>query len=152
MKRILMTLLFWGYNVWLWLLKPVTVGVQIILYAEGQVILVRHTYKAGWYIPAGATKRGETLLAAARREAHEEVGAVLLSEPRLQGIYSGVTNTKTDHVVVFVSDSFRLEQATDTWEIAECRAFPVNALPPDLHKSNRRRIEDCVAGRQGVAR
>ena len=50
------------------------------LTAAGEVLLVRqYRHAAGrytWELPAGSLKKGEDVLAAARRECHEEVGMV----------------------------------------------------------------------------
>ena len=44
--------------------------------AEGSVLWVRHTYgdRSVWELPGGAARRSESAPAAARREAHEELG------------------------------------------------------------------------------
>ena len=58
-------------------IRPVTVGVRLILEKGQAVLLVKHTYQYDWYLPGGGVKRGETLEGAARREAAEELGAEL---------------------------------------------------------------------------
>jgi len=42
--------------------------------ADGQVLLVRHSYRQSWGLPGGLLKRGEDPATAALREAAEEVG------------------------------------------------------------------------------
>ena len=56
------------------LTRPLTVGVRLMAVEEGKVLLVRHTYLDGWYLPGGGVQAGETLEAAICREAGEEVG------------------------------------------------------------------------------
>ncbi|MCP5096209.1 MAG: hypothetical protein GY943_11705 [Chloroflexi bacterium] len=43
------------------LFKPLTFGVKLMLIQENKIILVRHSYQKGWYLPGGALKRGETI-------------------------------------------------------------------------------------------
>lgn len=51
------------------------VGVRAIVLNEAQeILLVRHTYIPGWYIPGGGVDRGEYPVTAVTREFWEEVG------------------------------------------------------------------------------
>ncbi|GAA4901090.1 NUDIX hydrolase [Streptomonospora salina] len=44
--------------------------------ADGRLLLVEPTYKPGWSLPGGVVERGESPLAACRRECAEELGFV----------------------------------------------------------------------------
>ncbi len=132
------------------LLRPITVGVRILLVEQGEVVLVRHTYQPGWQFPGGGMKWGETLAEAAQREAREEVGARLLAEPSLFGIYTNLAEGKSDHIALFFSENFVLETPTDRWEIAECRRFPVTDPPSDLHGGYRRRLREYLSGNRPI--
>jgi 8-oxo-dGTP pyrophosphatase MutT (NUDIX family) len=57
--------------------RPMLVGVRLILMDGEQVLLVKHSYESRWNLPGGTVKKGETLEAAVRREAAEELGAQL---------------------------------------------------------------------------
>ena len=122
--------------------QPVTLGVRVLLVRNGEVLLVRHTYRDGWFLPGGGVKRHETLEAAARREAHEEVGATI-GELRLMGAYSNFAEAKSDHVVVFVSESFE-QTPNASAEIAEARFFRFDALPEGVSAGSLRRIEEFL--------
>ena len=51
-------LFFW----WSRLTRAKTLGVRVLVQAEaGRVLLVRHTYLDGWYLPGGGVDGGETL-------------------------------------------------------------------------------------------
>jgi 8-oxo-dGTP pyrophosphatase MutT (NUDIX family) len=127
---------------WSWLTRPLTVGVRVILVREGQVLLVQHTYHDGWLLPGGGVKRGETLEAAARREAWEEVGAKL-GALDLFGAFSNFKEYKSDHVAVFVCRDFTLAgQRPPSPEIAGCAFFSLTTLPEDLLPGHRRRLEE----------
>ncbi len=134
------------YRMHWWITRPLVIGVRIILVQEGKVLLVRHTYQRHWYFPRGAVKKGETLLAAASREAHEEAGVVVGETPRLHGIYSSFYEGKSDHIAVFSCENFQIDQATDRWEIDACQFFLLDALPVDLSPACRRRLQEYGVG------
>jgi len=121
-------------------LRPLTVGVKIMLVRDGQVLLVRHTYLAGWFLPGGGVKRGETLEEAARREAWEELGAKL-GEVTLFGIYSDIQSYRNEHIAVFVCDSFTLTDKQD-YEIAESAFFPRQSPPPGINSGAYSRLKE----------
>lgn len=49
-------------------------GVAVAVWRGNELLLVRHSYKDGWFLPGGAPKRAETLQEAAQRELREETG------------------------------------------------------------------------------
>ena len=121
-----------------------TVGVRLLLVRGNDVLLVRHTYLPGWYLPGGGVGRGETIEEAARREAAEELGAEL-GELSLLGVYANRREGKTDHVVVLVCRAFALGEMRDG-EIAEARFFSLQALPGDASPGTRRRLVEYTEG------
>lgn len=54
----------------------------LLLDEHDRVLLVKPTYKAGWFLPGGVIEQGESPLAACLRECQEELGLV----PDLDGI------------------------------------------------------------------
>jgi ADP-ribose pyrophosphatase YjhB (NUDIX family) len=142
----LLRLEYFLYRTYLFFLRPIRVGVRVMMLKDNQVLLVRQTYMPGWYMPGGGVKRGETLEAAARREVREETG-VVLGDTRLLGVYTNFKEWKTDHNIVFVSSDFTLSGEHDR-EIAEVRLFPLNALPKDLWPGHRVRLEEVRSGRE----
>jgi 8-oxo-dGTP pyrophosphatase MutT (NUDIX family) len=54
----------------------------LLLDELGRVLLVKPTYKDGWFLPGGVIEAGESPLAACVRECEEELGLV----PRLDGL------------------------------------------------------------------
>ncbi|MBV7328110.1 NUDIX domain-containing protein [Chloroflexi bacterium TSY] len=143
-----MRLAFLGMRMRWRLLRPITLGVRVILIQDEQVLLVKHTYMPKWYLPGGAVKRGETLVDAARREAQEETGAIMQSEPELFRIYSVLFGGKSDHTATYISHDFRLEQRLDQWEIEEVGYFALTVLPADISKGTREIIADYVASQK----
>lgn len=142
-------LLYLLYRIYTFFVRPVVTGVRVLLVQERQVLLVRHTYLKGWYLPGGGVKRGETLDETARREAREEVGAELRAI-RLLGAYSNFELNRSDHNILFLCTDFTADCTHDR-EIAEARFFPIADLPADVQPGHRRRIEEYAAGAEGPA-
>jgi len=140
----MLRLIYRLYQVYVFLTRPLTFGVRIMLVRAGKVLLVRQTYMDGWFIPGGGIQKGESLEQAARREAWEEIQARLKSISLL-GVYSNFKEWKSDHNVLFFSDDFTLGGGHDN-EIAEARFFPLNALPRGLWPGHRKRLIEYRRG------
>ncbi|MCA9973603.1 MAG: NUDIX domain-containing protein [Anaerolineales bacterium] len=143
-----MRLLYQAARVYWRLLHPLTVGVKLLMIRDGQVLLVRHTYEAGWFLPGGGVKRRETLETAVRREAREELGATL-GEVTLFGIYSHLED-KSDHVVVLVCTEFTLGEKVDP-EIAAVAFFALEELPAEVSPGTAARVREYAAGLRPAA-
>jgi len=70
------------------LLSPASFGVIALLEQRGQIILIRHSYRAGWHLPGGGAGRGELPEDALLRELREEVGLMRSAAPELYGLYA----------------------------------------------------------------
>ncbi len=127
-----------GYDLLRAAVWPIGVGARLLLIQDNRVLLVYHSYLNNWHLPGGGMKRRETLADAARREAYEEAGAVVLGELRLLGLYTGATRGRTDHTAVFVCEEFGLQKPTDRWEIIGRAFFDLDNLPPNLSRGYRR--------------
>jgi 8-oxo-dGTP pyrophosphatase MutT (NUDIX family) len=126
------------------ILRPVTLGVRVLLERDGRVVLVWHTYDKLWYFPGGGVKRKETLEAALRREAKEELGTEL-GHLRLLGAYTSFGEYKSDHTLIFVCHDFTLTGAKGR-EIDRFGFFDLEDLPKDISPATKRRIEEYRAG------
>ena len=79
----------------------VTLGAQAAVIDEQErVLLVRHTYTNGWFLPGGGVKRGETVEEALHRELREET-ETSITAPALFRVYSSVR--QRDHVFIYVA-------------------------------------------------
>lgn len=129
--------------------NPYTLGVRVIIADEqNRILLVRHSYISGWYLPGGGVDRGETLEEAACREALEEVGIAAGCRPVLLNVYLNGEETGRDHVGLF---HMHLWSETETFlrpnpEIREAVFFPLEDLPEDLSPATARRLDEFRSG------
>ncbi len=126
------------------LLAPVSLGVSALATVpDGRVILIRHTYRAGWYLPGGGVERGESGASAVLRELAEETGLTASSPPALFGFYVRRVGRHSDYIAFYavrdVTYDFRPNR-----EIAElCLADPASP-PPDTSEGTRRRLAEFL--------
>jgi len=124
------------------LVLPLTLGVRCIVAREdGRVLLVRHTYLAGWYFPGGGVDRGESIEAAIACELYEEVGVRPLERPQLFHAYSNFSEHKSDHIMLFVVRRFTIEPNSNH-EIAEHGFFDPADPPAETSKATLRRLAE----------
>lgn len=127
------------------LLGPRTIGVRaVVMDEEDRVLLVRHTYgQPNWHLPGGGVKRREPLIAALHRELHEEVDLTVTGPVSLLGVYSNLSEGKSDHVAVFVVAQWsRATEVSRDPEIAESRFFALGGLPERTSPGTRRRLAE----------
>jgi len=115
-----------------------TVGSMCFIEREdGQLLLVRQSYRRRWGVPGGLLKRGEDPAAAARREVLEEVGVdvVLSGEPAV------AVDAQARRVDVVFRARLAPGQAADrarpcSPEIVEAGWFPADDLPELQHETS----------------
>ena len=130
---------------WSRLSRGMTLGVRAIATdGEGRILLVKHTYLNGWWLPGGGVDKGETTHAAVVRELREEAGLIVQSEPRLLSLHSNERFFPGDHVAVFHIDRFDITERTSHGEIAEIGWYAPNELPADTTKATRARIAEFM--------
>lgn len=127
--------------------RIVTLGAQgVVCNDDGQVLLVRHGYREGWYFPGGGVERGETAVVALHRELDEEVGVRPILPPALWGIYSHFDAFPGDHIILFVVKSWeRARLPLPNTEIVESGFFDTDKLPGATSNGTRRRLLE-IAG------
>ena len=111
------------------LLAPVAYAACALVERDGKVLLVRHSYVAGWLLPGGGVARGEPAEQAILREMKEEIGLERCAPPELFGLYSRRTGWATNVIALY-----RLRDAEFTFkpnaEIREIQ-FADPANPPE---------------------
>lgn len=138
------------YRLHVRLFRPLTLGVRaIILDDEGRVLLVRHSYVDGWYLPGGGVERGETALSAVTREIDEEAGILLKAGERLQqlGLFANFREFKSDHVVLYLVRPMQYDSVVRTsFEIAEYGFYAIDDLPEGTTRGTRARLSEFKSG------
>jgi 8-oxo-dGTP pyrophosphatase MutT (NUDIX family) len=128
-------------------MRGMTLGTRTaVIDAGGRVMLVRHSYAAGWSLPGGGVERGETIFASAIREVREEAGIVAGETPELRGFCLNDAQFPGDHVAIFVLRRFERGAWQPSLEISAAEFFDVSALPPEATPGTRRRLDEISRG------
>jgi 8-oxo-dGTP diphosphatase len=124
--------------------------VDIIIQMKGdarQIVLVkRKNPPAGWALPGGFVDYGETVEAAAVREALEET-SLKVKLARQFHVYSDPRRDPRGHTVsvVFIASAEGDPVGGD--DASEARLFQVNALPSEIAFDHRQIIQDYLEQR-----
>jgi len=134
--------LYWRFK------RPMTMGVRIFLQNEKEeILLVRHTYVKGWYLPGGGVEKGETTQQAARKELREEANIHVTGPLELFSSYQNIRASRGDHVLLFICKSWeQREPFKPNAEIAEIGFFRPNNLPSGATPSTRARVDEILNG------
>jgi 8-oxo-dGTP pyrophosphatase MutT (NUDIX family) len=144
LARVMRRLFHW----WFVLRRPMTLGVRgMVLDDRDRVLLVRHTYIAGWHMPGGGIETGEDSMMALARELEEEARIRLTGTPVWHGLFFNAHASPRDHVGLYVVREFDIigPHVPDR-EIAEIGFFARDALPPGTSQGTIRRLDEGFAG------
>jgi 8-oxo-dGTP pyrophosphatase MutT (NUDIX family) len=122
-------------------LRANTIGSRaIVINADGQILLVKHTYQPHWYLPGGGVKKGESAKAALIRELNEEVGLLVnLEEPVLFGIYHHIYMGLNDYPIIYIVKNYNMT-SSNSGEIEEIAWFDYDELPAMVSPGTKRRL------------
>lgn len=113
----------------------------IVVDSSQKVLLVKHTYIAGWYLPGGLVERGESLTTAVIRELYEETGIKPTSKPLLFSVYLHSMKGVSNYPAVFIIDQYKLLPQKSP-EIKELGWFSTKELPADTSPATQRRLKE----------
>jgi len=125
--------------------------VDIIIETAGGIVLIeRKNDPKGWALPGGFVDYGETLEAAAIREALEET-SLRVTDLRLLGCYSDPARDPRQHTIstVYVARASGIPAAAD--DAASLAVVPVTDLPPVLCFDHRKILDDYLRFRNRCA-
>ena len=106
--------------------------VDIIIRIGNSIVLIeRSNPPLGWALPGGFVDYGESLEAAARREAQEETGLEITDLQQFR-VYSDPLRDPRHHTIscVFTANADGIPQAGD--DAAAVQLFPIDDLPQNL--------------------
>lgn len=126
--------------------NPVPTVDIIIRYMNGIILIKRKNPPSGWAIPGGFVDYGETLEAAAIREAKEETGL----EVRLIRQFHSYSDPKRDprqHTIstVFIAEASGKAEAGD--DAAELGVFKKDNVPDNIAFDHKEILNDYFIGR-----
>ncbi|NRG17599.1 NUDIX domain-containing protein [Rhizobiales bacterium] len=133
--------------------RAVTLGVRLAVRDDrGRVLLVRHTYLPGWYMPGGGVDLGETAADAGKRELFEEAGLEATAPLDLFALYHNRISGRRDHVALFTVSAFKETQSAfrPNLEIAEAAFFDISDLPENVTPSTLRRLDE-LSGKSPIS-
>lgn len=132
-----------GYPVEIYRNPLLTIDI-IVRLRDGIVLIERKNPPHGWALPGGFVDYGESLEAAAAREAKEETG-LDLEELRQFRAYSAPERDPRHHTVsvVFTAQGYGEPAAAD--DASRLRVFPLDQLPAELAFDHGQILADYVA-------
>jgi 8-oxo-dGTP diphosphatase len=110
-------------RVWWFVRRPKHRGALVALWHDGELLMVRSSYRPRWDLPGGGVRRGENVRDAAVREMREEVG-LAIDVADLHPALSGEAFWEHRHDLVTIFEVALWERPTprvDNREIIEAR-------------------------------
>lgn len=131
--------------IWTFLFRPECHGVWVAAWFNGELLLIKNSYRKTLTLPGGGIDRGESKTAAALRELDEEVG--IRANPadlRYWGEYQSSVEYKRDHINVYEIELSQLPDfQIDNREVAWGQfCTPEQALNKPLFPALRRYLND----------
>lgn len=128
------------------------VGVNVAIIQKNTVLLTKREDCEVWCLPGGHVDTGETIIQAARREIHEEIG-LDIPVSHLIGLYSTPhTAAWCQLIALFRADVVGGMVKTQNDEVIAVQYFPVLDLPEMVLWGHQQRIWDAYHKATGIVR
>lgn len=129
---------------WWRVAKPRLDGCRVIaLDPAGRVLLIRHTYGTGrWMPPGGGLARGEDAIEAAVRELAEETGCLLTGAVLIDEVEESLHGARNR--VRIVAGRVTGKPAVDGREVAKAAFFRRERLPDDMPRQFRKALPGWI--------
>ncbi len=124
--------------------RGMTLGVRALVFdPQGRVLLVKHSYVPGWYLPGGGVEAGQNAAEAMERELEEEAGVIVTGPMRLVHLLFNPKDHTRDHVALFEVPHWQQPVVPEpNGEIIAVGFFAPDALPEDTTPATRRRLDE----------
>jgi 8-oxo-dGTP diphosphatase len=89
-------------RLWWFFRRPQHRGALVAIWHDGEILVLRSSYRRGWSLPGGGIGRGESARAAAARELREEIGLTVAPQSlhEAQAIEL-VWEHRSDHTTIY---------------------------------------------------
>lgn len=131
-----------------WVIRPQTHGVRALVFnKQGEILLVKHKYGEGWFLPGGKMKSNESPENGLKRELNEELGIASPVIDHILGVYTNIQEYKKDTITVYAVKSFTIEEKSH-FEIQSKSFFSLENLPSDISPGTKRRVLEYLGRKQ----
>ena len=131
--------------------RGMTLGTRgVVRDGQGRMLVVRQRYTRGWIFPGGGVDRGETPIAALKREMIEEAGVRLTGDVVMHGLFSNHANFPGDYVAVYIATSFEIGPWRPSLEITERAFLAPSEIAEDCSAGMQRRLDE-LTGARGIS-
>lgn len=131
------------------LTRGMTLGTRgVVTDTQNRMLVVRQRYTSGWIFPGGGVDRGETPIAALKREMVEETGVRLKGDLVMHGLFSNHANFPGDYVAVYIANNFEDGPWRQSLEITERAFLDPSEISEDCSAGMQRRLDELAGTRQ----
>jgi ADP-ribose pyrophosphatase YjhB (NUDIX family) len=123
--------------------------VNVAVIHDNKILLTKREDFEIWILPSGGVEDGESIAQAAIRETKEETG-LDVELTSLVGIYSRLGDMLPNHAVLFLAKPLGGDIKCQEGETLEVKWFEFDEIPNLLAPGQKRRIEDAIAGKNGM--
>jgi 8-oxo-dGTP diphosphatase len=125
-------------------------AVNVAVIHENKILLTQREDFETWILPSGGVEEDESIAQAAIRETKEETG-LEVELTRLVGVYSRLSNMAPVHAILFAAKPIGGEIKCQEGETIAVEWFAFDQIPNPLSVGQKKRIEDAIAGKTGLA-